>query len=372
MSATQTGALGVGLTVEQCWQRVPGGSGTYIIELLRALGARPDVAPLGLTALHREAPAGEKPPVEMRSLGLPRGLLYRSWNTLGMPRPEWSVRGLEVVHATTWAIPPTRQPLVVTVHDLAFQRDPSHFTPRGVRFFRRALERVRAEAAVVVVPSQVTAADCVAAGIDARQIRVVPHGVRIAPAEPGALAAFRAEHGLSRPYVLWCGTHEPRKNLGGLLDAFTRVAAERDDLDLVLVGPAGWGDGGADRPRTATSAERVHRLGHLSWADLQLAYAGADAFCFPSLWEGFGMPVLEAMAHGVPVVTSRDTSMAEVTGDAALLIDPRDPDELATALLRATGPDRGRLHAASLARAAGFSWARAGELTTAAYREALA
>ncbi len=355
----------VALTVEQLWQAVPGGSGTYIVELAAALAAAgTDV--VGLAAAHRgQPPADLRPGVPVRHAPLPRRVLYDAWNRLGLPRAEHLDRRADVVHATTWAIPPTRRPLVVTVHDVAFLRDPGHFTPRGVQFFTRALERTRAEAHVVVVPSEATALDCIEAGIERERIDVVPHGVRVHAPDDAAVAAFRSARGLERPYVLWTGTREPRKNLAGLLAAFARVPAT--DVDLVLVGPAGWGEV-ADVP--ADVRARVHHVGRLPWDELQLAYAGARAFCFPSLWEGFGMPVLEAMAHGVPVVTSVGTSMAEVAGGAALLVDPRDPDELAAALARAVGPDHDTLAEAGRAVADRATWAGAAARTLAAYANA--
>ncbi len=356
------------LTVEQLWQPVPGGSGTYILELAAALSAAgTDV--VGLAAAHRAGPPADlAPAVPVRHVPLPRRVLYDAWNAAHLPRAEHTVRGADVVHATTWAVPPTRRPLVVTVHDVAFRRDPGHFTPRGVRFFERSLARTIDEADVVVVPSEATAGDCVAAGIARERIAVVPHGVRVRPTSPDEIAAFRAAHGLDRPYVLWTGTREPRKNLAGLLAAFALVAADETELDLVLVGPAGWG---ADVAVPDAVQPRVHALGRLSWTDLHAAYAGARAFCFPSLWEGFGMPVLEAMAHGVPVVTSAGTSMAEAADGAALLAPPTDAASLAQALTRAVGPDHDRLADAGRAVAGRATWAAAAAATAAAYDRAV-
>ncbi|HMO11666.1 MAG TPA: glycosyltransferase family 1 protein [Actinotalea sp.] len=277
-----------------------------------------------------------------------------------------------MLHATTWAVPPHRGPLVVTVHDLAFLRDPGHFTPHGNRFFRRAMSVVRDEADAVVVPSRATAEDCLRAGFEAGRLHVVPHGVAVPTPAPDEVARWRAGHGLTRPYLLWTGTLEPRKNLPTLLAAFGAVAAERSDLDLVLVGPAGWG--GADAAVRAALAElpqgRVHALGRLPTAALHLAYAGAHALGFPSTWEGFGLPVLEAMAHGVPVVTSAGTSMAEVCGDAGILVDPRSADELAAGLLAAAGPRHDELATAARARASEFTWESSAERHVAAYRAA--
>lgn len=361
------------LTVEQLWQPVPGGSGRYVLELSRALLDRADVHPVGLAARHGGPPPAawvpddRLPVVESR---LPRTALYEAWRRTRRPRTWRAIRDLDVVHATTWAVPPAGPPLVVTVHDLAFRRDPGHFTPHGVAYFERALSLVQREAAAVVAVSRTTADDAIAAGVDASRVHVVPHGVAVPPATADDVAKFRAAHGLTRPYVLWTGTVEPRKNLGTLLRAFAALAASPDaGLDLVLVGPAGWGD--ADAELSARVAElppgRVHRLGAVDTTTLHRAYAGARAFAFPSLWEGFGLPVLEAMAHGVPVVTSSGTSMAEVAGDAALLVDPRDEAALAAALRRAAGDEHDDLAAASLAVAARHSWDRTAADTLGVY-----
>lgn len=367
--------LDVLLTVEQLWQPVPGGSGTYVRDLLGALVARPDLRMTGLAARH-DAPPSEgwrlPPDVAVTSSRLPRRALYEAWSRVRLPRAGGPARPGALVHATTWAVPPARVPLVVTVHDLAFLRSPEHFTAHGNAFFRRGLEIVRREAAAVIAVSRATRDDCVRAGIPADRVHVVPHGVSHLPVTRDAVDAFRVRHGLDRPYVLWCGTVEPRKNVDGLLHAYRQVA-DRTDLDLVLVGPSGWGDA-PDAVRDAASVlppGRVHRLGHLAPPDLHAAYAGARAFCFPSWWEGFGMPVLEAMAHGVPVVTSGGTSMDEVAGDAGVLVDPADPDAIADALLRVTGDEHADRAARSRTRAADFTWERSAARTAEVYRAAL-
>ncbi|MBB2922899.1 glycosyltransferase family 1 protein [Cellulomonas cellasea] len=365
--------LSVTLTVEQLWQPVPGGSGTYVRELAAALGARPDVDVRGLSARHGappdpswSLPAG----LDVVAAPLPRTALYEAWNRARLPRTGG---GADVVHATTWAVPGTRVPLVVTVHDLAFLRSPEHFTARGNAFFRRALDVVRREAAVVVTVSEATRDDCERAGIAPERLRVVPHGVRVPAVGADEVDRFRRRHGLDRPYVLWCGTVEPRKNLRTLLEAFRHVLDDDPGVDLVLVGPSGWGDASAETARAALALPegRVHRLGSLSTADLHAAYAGAHAFCFPSLWEGFGLPVLEAMAHGLPVVTSAGTATAEVAGDAGLLVDPLDARALAAAIRTATGDRHDELAARSRARAGDFTWEACAARTVDAYRDAL-
>ena len=149
------------MVVEQLWQPVPGGSGTYIVELAQALRAR-RVPVAGIAAHHQGAASPRQvglPPMPMRSSHLPRTALYESWNRLGLPRAESILPGAQLIHATTWALPPTSLPLVVTVHDLAFLRSPEHFTPRGNAYFSRCLERVIAEASAIIVPSQASADD---------------------------------------------------------------------------------------------------------------------------------------------------------------------------------------------------------------------
>ncbi|WP_454049430.1 glycosyltransferase family 4 protein [Cellulomonas sp. Marseille-Q8402] len=360
--------MDVALTVEQLWQPVPGGSGSYIRELVAALPAA-GARPRGVAA-RGDGDAGLGIPVAHSPL--PRRALYEAWSRARRPRADGRVRA-DVVHATTWAVPGHRAPLVVTVHDLAFLREPGHFTARGNQFFRRALAITRDEAARVVVPSVATRDDCVEAGIEAGRVDVVPHGVRALPVTEADRAAWRARYGVHRPYVLWCGTLEPRKNLPGLVEAYARAAAGAAEFpDLVLVGPAGWGDTAeaVDRALAALPAGAVHLLGRLPEADLHAAYAGATAFAFPSLWEGFGMPVLEAMAHGVPVVTSAGSSMAEFAGDAGVLADPADPDALAAALTSAVTEDRSARSAAALRVAGDMTWAASAAAHVATYRAA--
>ena len=359
-----SGPLRATVTVEQLWQRVPGGSGTYVARITQALQSRDDVEVTGISARHAAPPPPDWPlDVPVRAVPLPRRALYDAWQLARAPRAEWVVPGSQVVHATTWAVPPTRLPLVVTVHDLAFLHDASHFTLRGNRYFRRSLDDVRRHADAVVVPSRATADECVAAGIDVARVHVVPHGVDAVRPDPAAVSAWRARLGLARPYVLWCGTVEPRKNLATLLQAF--AAMRGVPADLVLVGPPGWGD--VPVHPQGLDPRRVHALGHVSREDLATAYAGAAAFCFPSLREGFGLPVLEAMAHGVPVVTSAGTACAEVAGDAGLLVEPTDVDGMARAL-EAAVEDDGTMAAASRARAAAFTWSEAAARTAEVYR----
>jgi glycosyltransferase involved in cell wall biosynthesis len=362
-----TDGLRVALTLEQCWHAVPGGTARSALESARALQEHTDLRLVGVAARHSgPPPQAWTPTIPVEHLALPRNLLYESWHYLRRPHVQRATGEVDVIHATGVAVPPKSAPLVVTVHDLAFLHDPAHFTRHGLRFFRRALDLTRADADLVVVPSEATRDDCVAHGFDEARVRVVPWGIDAAPATPDEVAAARAQRRLTRPYVLWTGTIEPRKNLPTLLRAFAQVDS---GADLVLVGPQGWNE---DLDRLiAPVRSRVHVIGFVPADDLAPLYAGASVFAYPSLREGFGLPVLEAMAQGTPVVTSTGTSTAEVAGDAGLLVDPRDEAGLADAL-GALLDDRDRAEALGeqgRRRAMTFTWVRAAEAFAALYRE---
>lgn len=376
-SGAVAGSLRIALTLEQCWHRVPGGTASSVLGLVRALQHRPDLDLIGVAAWHRSpAPAPWRPSVPVRQLPVPGTLLYDAWHRLRWPPVERAVGPVDVIHATTFAIPPPTAPLVVSVHDLAFIDHPEFFTVRGLRFFRRGLELARQHATLVVVPSEATRADCVAAGFDPGRVRVVPWGVDAAQASTDDVTAVRRRLGLIRPYALFVGTIEPRKNLRRLVAAFASVAHDLPDLDLVIAGPDGWNEELADIVGAAEEDEPVHQriraVGFVSDDELRAVYAGAEVFCYPSLKEGFGLPVLEAMAQGTPVITSAGTSTEEVAGGAAILVDPLDTEDIARALRRVvTSPEeRAALSARGRRRAEDLSWSAAAEATEDIYREA--
>ncbi len=342
----------VAYTLEQSWHRVPGGTAVAALQVAKHLS--PHL--VGVGALHRRAPAPPwTPPIRVRPLPLPRPALYDAWQRLRFPPVQLATGRVDVIHATTIVVPPRTAPLVVTVHDLAFLHEPDHFTRRGQRVFERGLALTRRHADLVLVSSLATLADAEQAGIPAERLRHVPLGVTVAPADPAARRRF----GLDRPYLLFVGTLEPRKNLGRLVAAMARLPT---DHVLAVAGLDGWGE--ASPPPD----DRVRLLGFVSDAERDALYAGADAFVYPSLREGFGLPVAEAMAHGTPVVTSRGTSTEEVAGGAAVLVDPYDVESIAHGIASALA-ERDRLVAAGRARAAELTWEHTAAATLAAYRE---
>jgi len=367
-SAAMAGPVRVAVTLEQCWHRVPGGTAAATIEQVGALGDRHDVDLVGVSAWHRHpAPVAFRPPIDVRPLLLPRRALYESWQRARWPRVEVATGAVEVIHATAVAVPPRTAPLAVTIHDLAFLADPTHATARGNRFFGRGTDLARAEADLVMCPSKATMRECEAAGFDPAKLRLVPWGTRVRPVGEGEVADVLRRHGITRPYILFTGTIEPRKNLAGLVHAFRRV--RRSDVDLVLVGPHGWNE---DLAVLLDGLDgRARHLGFVPRTDRDALYAGAAVFCYPSLREGFGLPVLEAMAQGAPVVTSAGTATEEVAGDAAVLVDPRDATALTDSIDRVLDDAAlaESLAAKGRARAATFTWEGTAARTAAVYAE---
>lgn len=367
----------VAVVLEQCWHRVPGGTATAALSSVRALQAHTDVELVGVSARHRHPPGPSfVPPLRMRSLPLPRAALYEAWHGLRWPPVQRATGPVALIHATGLAVPPRTAPLVVTLNDLAFVHEPGHFTRRGLRFFHRSLELTRREADVVVVPSEATRRDVEGHGIDAARVLVVPYGIDVPVAEESAVETVRGRHGLDRPYVVWVGTVEPRKNLRTVVAAHRRLRDGGGDLDLVLVGPGGWHEDleAVLGDELGARREGVHVLGFVPDIELRALLRGATVCCYPSLREGFGLPVLEAMAQGTPVVTSAGTSTEEVLGPdgaAGRAVAPLDAAAVADALAELAAP--ARRPAASVAareRAATFSWQRTADGLLAAYRQA--
>lgn len=324
-----------------------------------------------------DGPGAQAPVV----LAWPRPLLYDAWHLLGAPAPlkrPGPLSSCDLLHAPSPAVPPTGgRPLVVTLHDAAFELFPQAYTKRGLWFHRQGVAAAARRGALVITASRAAAAEIAAhTPIPPDRLRVVPDGVDHIAASPQEVLQAREKYRLAdAPYVVWVGTLEPRKNVGTLVRAFTGLSRQgRVPHRLVLVGPEGWLSAGqvgeADR---ALLGDRLRAVGHVADPELRALYAGADLFCLPSLHEGFGLTVLEAMVQGTAVVCSDLPALREVAADAAHYLAPLDPDAWSTALgeLLADPLRRERMAEAGRRRAAQFGWERCARATRSVYVEAL-
>jgi glycosyltransferase involved in cell wall biosynthesis len=328
------------------------------------VGRRPVDAALAPTARFRVRPVG---------LPTTRPLVRILWEQALQPavlRRE----GVELLHSLAFAQPVLwRGPSVVSFMDLSFLRYPRAF-PRGNRVYLTLMARAavrRADRLLAI--SEHTRQDLIdLLGAAPERVTVTYCGVDAAfrPLDAEAVQAYRARRGLPDEFILYLGTLEPRKNVPRLLEAYARLRRRGPVPPLVLAGGRGWGYAAIDaRVAALDLGDSVRFLGYVPAAELPLCYNAASVFVYPSLYEGFGLPPLEALACGTPVVASRAASLPEALGEAALLVEPRDVGALADALEAALTDAalRDRLRAAGPAQARRFSWRQMAEQTVAAY-----
>jgi glycosyltransferase involved in cell wall biosynthesis len=345
------------------------GVGVFVAGALGAMAERGDLdlVGYGLTWVGRRRLAEVLPPgVRACRVPMVAAPLLRLWQRMDAPVVEWWTGTIDVVHGTNFVVPPARGAAqVVTVHDLTSVRFPELCSPAALAYpalVRRALLR----GATVHTHSASVAAEVTETfGVRSERVRVVPPGV-----DRPLRAPRLAERG--PPYVLALGTAEPRKDLPTLVRAFDSVAGGHRDLKLVIAGPPGWGEQSlAAAIASCTHRSRIERLGWVSDAERAVLLSGAEVLAFPSLYEGFGLPPLEAMAEGVPVVAMAAGAVPEVVGDAALLVPVGDSDALAAAIVEVLGDaaERARLVEAGTRRVAEFTWQRCASGLAALYRD---
>jgi len=350
---------GVGYYTARLMDSLANGAGAGVIERLVVLSNRP-------------VPVTDGGRLEVYTRGR---LGVRSvWMQLVLPQILRKLRP-DVVHFTNYLAPLAGgSPYVVSFHDMSLALVPQYHTLKKRLLTSSLIPLIARFARRILAPSESTRRDVI------RLLRVDPARVRVVPyaAAPGfrpvtdGMARLQAAYGVRPPYILYVGTLEPRKNLVRVLSAFARIARSVPDHTLVLAGDRGWKFGAVLREAARPDlAGRVQLLGYVEEEDLPALYSHAEAFVYPSLYEGFGLPVVEAMACGTPVITSRTSSLGEIASDAAWLVDPENEDALAEGLhaLATDGGLRQELKRRGLARAASFSWQRTGRETAAVYRE---
>lgn len=352
----------VALHVGQVTQPIPGGIGRYTKSLIRSL-PKDEVT---LYTFASADPPVDAPPRYKKISRLNFRLEYELWHRFRSR--DLDIEG-DVLHAPSLAVPPSKsRPLVVTVHDIAFLRHPGAFSRRGVHFHSRGLSIARKEASAIVVPSRFTHDELVREGVDPALIHVIPHGIDIdEQADTSADKQIIETLGVPERFVLAVGTIEPRKNLPMLVRAVDSLRNRGEDLSLVLVGPRGWGEV-KDLDR-----DFVYEVGRVSDEILNALMRQAIVYCVPSVYEGFGMPALEAMARKTAVIAAGVASLPEVVGDAGVLLDPLDSAAWARAIEHMSSDSKYRSSQAQkgFVRAKSFTWESSARAHVAAYREAL-
>jgi glycosyltransferase involved in cell wall biosynthesis len=321
--------------------------------------------------LHLDPP--HRPNVSVARRITPARPLWALWDRVPFPPVEWLV-GCNVFHATNFISPPSRRvPTVVTVHDIGFVRDPTSVTP-PIRRMAHLLPKVLRRASVIVTVSNFTREELTWWLPDvADRIRVIPNGshARLVK-EPGTSTTVKDGASTGPPYALMIGTLEPRKNLPLALDAITILRKDGLDLRLVLAGSSSpLLDVAELLEERGLGPSDVVVTGYVDDPHLAQLVAGARMLVFPSLYEGFGMPLVEAMEAGLPIVGARAGATPETVGDAGLLVDPNDAEAFADAMSRLASDDelRAQLVAAGHRQAAKFTWDRAAQSALEIYTE---
>jgi glycosyltransferase involved in cell wall biosynthesis len=343
------------------------GIGNYTLGMLQGLvaaGGGHEIvafAPVGPRGARRVRAALDGLPIEPRILTLPPSshTWRTAWSRFGRPPIERVVGRLDAFHFSDWMYPAQRGGVrATTVYDLSPVHHPEWVAPLTARMHGRKYAEAARSCDVVFAISSYTAGDVT------ETLRVPAD--RVAIARPGVSARYSPEGGradLGGPYLLSVATLEPRKNLTTLVDAFGLARARRPELQLVVAGaPVSWAE-------QDLRADGVRSLGYVPDADLPALYRGASALVYPSLFEGFGIPVVDAMASGVPVVASAHPSVDDAAGDAAVRADPRSPEAIASAIERALS-ERERLIPLGLEHARRFTWKACGEAVLAGYERA--
>ena len=318
--------------------------------------------------------------IKIKTFKLPSLILEFLWNRLHLVPVEKFAGQLDVFHTSDWLEPPAKCPKVTTIHDLAIFKYPETFTPRGghdiVVNLKRKLEWVKKESRLIIAVSESTKRDVIEIlGIPEERIRVVHEACNPEFTEKSKedTERIKKKYRIKGDYILAVGTLEPRKNLKRVIEAFEKLQ-KTQKLKLVVAGKFGWGEGIEklkikNKQSLSLRDEKLKILGLVSQEDLPSLYSGAQVFVYPSLYEGFGLPILEAMASGCPVVTSNVSSMPEVAGEAAVLVNPEDVENIARGIEEAI-KKRDDLIKKGYEQVKKFSWEKTARETLKVYEEA--
>jgi glycosyltransferase involved in cell wall biosynthesis len=359
----------------------PGGAGNYIINLARSLLELDCGHELVIFCHASDRALFQFDPKQQASLhdvpDLNRGLRL-AWEQVGLPRLLAQLR-VDLLHSPHYTMPLRAGiPVVVTFHDMTFFLYPEYHTPVKRLFFPPMIRQSAARAAALLAVSESTRQDAMRLlGIPPQKISTThlgfdPQYLRVE--DPARLEQVRQKYRLPARFLLHVGTLEPRKNHPNLLKAFDIIAHSNPDIALVLVGGEGWNARQIDQQITELRhGERIFRLGYADHDDLPALYRLAEVFVYPSIYEGYGLPVLEAMACGTPTITSTVSSMPEIIGDAGITVPPDDPIELSAAMARLLGnkPLAAELTQKAQIRAREFTWGKTAEQTLIIYERIL-
>lgn len=308
---------------------------------------------------------------QVKIASIPPTILEFLWNKLHILPIEKFIGEVDIFHSSDWTQPPIKSPntkKVTTVHDMISFLFPTSSHPKIISSQKRRLERVKKEVNLILADSETTKDDIVKfLQIEEEKIRVVylAPSEEFKPQDEARVKEVLEKYKIKKPFILSVATQEPRKNIQKLLDVFEKIVTENPKFHLVLTGKYGWGPG-------FHSAQNVTWTGYVPDEDLVSLYSGCRVFVYPSLYEGFGLPILEAMACGAPVVTSNNSSMAEIAKDAAILVDPRSDGQIKKAIemvLDLNLENYQKMVRASLDRARRYTWTKTTRETLRAYEE---